>query len=148
MAVKRLDNVAIVVYDLDGAIGFFEELGLELEGRQTVEGEWVDRVVGLQGTRSDIAMMRTPDGHGRLELTRYQRPAAVGPDPRSEPANTRGMNRVMFAVDDIDDVVGRLEGLGGELVGEIVNYENVYKLCYMRGPEGIIVALAEELGTP
>ena len=145
MALKRLDNVAIVVNDLDAAIAFFEELGLEIEGRTTVEGELVDRLIALQGTRSDIAMMRTPDGHGRLELTRYQHPAAVGPDPSSEPANTRGMSRIMFTVDDIDDVVGRLQPLGGELVGEIVQYEDSYRLCYMRGPEGIILALAQEL---
>ena len=145
MALKRLDNVAIVVEDLDAAIAFFEELGLEVEGRATVEGDFVDRVVGLQGTRSDIAMMRTPDGHGRLELTRYQHPPAVGPDPASQPANTRGMGRVMFNVDDIDDVVDRLQALGGQLAGEIVQYEDTYRLCYLRGPEGIIVALAEEL---
>jgi catechol 2,3-dioxygenase-like lactoylglutathione lyase family enzyme len=145
MALKRIDNVAIVVNDLDAAIAFFDELGMEVEGRATVEGDWVDRVVNLQGTRSDIAMMRTPDGHSRLELTRYQHPAAVGPDPRSEPANTRGMGRVMFAVDDIDDVVERLQALGGELVGEIVRYEDAYRLCYLRGPEGIIVGLAEGL---
>jgi catechol 2,3-dioxygenase-like lactoylglutathione lyase family enzyme len=141
----RIDNVAIVVDDLDAAIGFFEELGLEVEDRATVEGEWVDRVVGLQGTRSEIAMMRTPTGQGRLELTRYQHPPAIGPDPRSEPANTRGMGRIMFNVEDIDDVVERLQALGGELVGEIVQYEDAYRLCYLRGPEGIIVALAQEL---
>ena len=146
MSLKRLDNVAIVVEDLDSAIAFFEELGLDLEGRQTVEGDWVDRILGLQGTRSEIAMMRTPDGHGRLELTRYEHPAAVGPDPGSEPANTRGMNRIMFTVGDIDDVVERLQTLGCELVGEIVRYEDAYRLCYMRGPEGIIFALAQELG--
>jgi len=145
MGVKRLDNVAIVINDLDTAIAFFTELGLQLEGRGTVEGDWVDRVVGLQGTRSDIAMMRTPDGHGRLELTRYQHPPAVGPDPASEPANTRGMNRVMFNVEDIDDTVARLQALGGELVGEIVDYEDIYRLCYLRGPEGIIVALAQDV---
>jgi catechol 2,3-dioxygenase-like lactoylglutathione lyase family enzyme len=145
MALKRLDTVAVVVDDLDAAIAFFKELGMELEGRATVEGDVVDRVVGLHGTRSDIAMMRTPDGHGRVELTRYRHPPAVGPDPGSEPANTRGMGRIMFAVDDIDDVVERLQGLGGELVGEIVQYEDTYRLCYLRGPEGIIVALAEQL---
>jgi catechol 2,3-dioxygenase-like lactoylglutathione lyase family enzyme len=137
--------VGIVVDDLDAAIAFFEELGLEVEGRTTVEGDWVDRVVGLQGTRSDIAMMHAPDGHGRLELSRYQHPPAVGPDPRSEPANTRGMGRIMFNVDNIDDVVERLQALGGELVGEIVQYKDAYRLCYLRGPEGIIVALAQEL---
>jgi catechol 2,3-dioxygenase-like lactoylglutathione lyase family enzyme len=146
MALKRLDNVAVVVDDLDGAIAFFSELGMELEGRTTVEGDWVDRIIDLHGTRTDIAMMRTPDGHGRLELTRYQHPAAVGPDPRSEPVNTRGMGRVMFDVDDIDDVVERLQALGGELVGEIVQYEDAYRLCYLRGPEGIIVALAQDIG--
>jgi catechol 2,3-dioxygenase-like lactoylglutathione lyase family enzyme len=145
MALRRIDNVAIVVDDLDSAIAFFEELGLEVEGKATVEGDWVDQVVGLQGTRSDIAMMRTPDSHGRVELTRYQHPRAVGPDPRSEPANTRGMGRIMFTVDDIDDVVERLQALGGELVGEIVRYEDAYRLCYLRGPEGIIVGLAEQL---
>jgi catechol 2,3-dioxygenase-like lactoylglutathione lyase family enzyme len=145
MTIKRMDNVAMVVDDLDAAVAFFNELGMELEGRATVEGDWVDRIVGLDGTRSDIAMMRTPDGHGRLELTRYLHPAAVGPDPWSEPANTRGMGRIMFNVDDIDDVVGRLKGLGGELVGEIVQYEDAYRLCYLRGPEGIIVALAQDV---
>ena len=146
MALKRLDNVAVVVEDLDAAITFFTELGMALEGRGTVAGEWVDRVVGLEGTRSDIAMLRTPDGHGRIELTRYQHPAAVGPDPGSEPANTRGMGRIMFNVDDVDDVVARLQALGGELVGEMVDYEDTYRLCYLRGPEGIIVALAQDLG--
>jgi len=145
LALKRLDNVAVVVEDLDAAIAFFTELGMVLEGRGTVAGEWVDRVVGLEGTRSDIAMLRTPDGHGRIELTRYQHPAAVGPDPGSEPANTRGMGRIMFNVDDVDDVVARLQALGGELVGEMVDYEDTYRLCYLRGPEGIIVALAQDL---
>jgi catechol 2,3-dioxygenase-like lactoylglutathione lyase family enzyme len=146
MTLRRMDNVSVVVDDLDPAIAFFEALGMELEGRATVEGDLVDRLVGLHGTRSDIAMMRTPDGHGRLELTRYQHPAAVGPDPGSEPANTRGMSRVMFNVDDIDDVVERLQALGGALVGEIVRYEDAYRLCYLRGPEGIIVGLAEDIG--
>jgi len=145
VTVRRLDNVAIVVDDLDSAIGFFEELGLELEGRATMEGDLVDRLIDLQDTRSDIAMMRTTDGYGRVELTRYDHPAAVGPDPRSEPANTRGMGRIMFAVDDIDDTVARLEARGAELVGQIVQYEDAYRLCYLRGPEGIIVALAQEL---
>jgi catechol 2,3-dioxygenase-like lactoylglutathione lyase family enzyme len=146
MTLKRLDNVSVVVDDLEAAIVFFQELGMELEGRATVEGDAVDRLVGLHGTRSDIAMMRTPDGHGRLELTRYQHPPAVGPAPGSEPANTRGMSRVMFNVDDLDDVVERLQALGGALVGEIVRYEDAYRLCYLRGPEGIIVGLAEDLG--
>ena len=145
MALKRIDNVGIVVDDLDAAIAFFEELGLAVEGRTTVEGELVDRLAGLQGTRSDIAMMRTPDGQGRLELSRYQHPPAVGPDPRSQPVNTRGMGRIMFTVGDIDAVVERLQALGGELIGEIVQYEDAYRLCYLRGPEGIIIALAQEL---
>lgn len=146
MTLLRMDNVAVVVDDLDGAIEFFKELGMELEGEASMEGDLVDRLVGLHGTKSDIAMMRTPDGHGRLELTRYRHPAAVGPDPRSEPPNTRGMSRVMFAVDDIDDIVKRLQARGAELVGEIVRYEDAYRLCYLRGPEGIVVALAEPLG--
>ncbi len=146
MTPLRMDNVGVVVDDLDAAIAFFKELGMELEGRTTVEGDSVDRVVGLHGTRSDIALMHTPDGLGRLELTTYQHPAAIGPDPRSEPANTRGMSRIMFNVDDIDDVVERLQALGGELVGEIVRYEDAYRLCYLRGPEGIIVALAQDVG--
>lgn len=145
MAVKRLDNVAVVVLDLDAAVAFFEELGLAVEGRATVEGDLVERIVGLENVKTDIAMMRTPDGHGRLELTRYQSPDAVGADPASMPANVRGMSRVMFTVDDIDASVARLEAIGGKLVGDIVNYEDVYRLCYLRGPEGIIVALAQEL---
>lgn len=144
MTAVRMDNVGVVVEDLDAAIAFFTELGMELEGRAIVEGDVVDRLVSLQGIRSDIAMMRTPDGHGRLELSTYQHPPAVG-DPRIEPVNTRGMGRVMFSVDDIDDVVERLQALGGELVGEIVQYEDSYRLCYLRGPEGIIVALAQEV---
>jgi catechol 2,3-dioxygenase-like lactoylglutathione lyase family enzyme len=145
MGLERLDNIGVVVDDLEAAIAFFTELGMELEGRATVEGELVDRLVGLHGTRSDVAMMKTPDGHGRLELTRYRHPPAVGPDPRSQPPNTRGVGRIMFAVDDIDDVVGRLRALGGELVGDIVRYEDSYRLCYLRGPEGIIIALAQPL---
>ena len=145
MALKRIDNVAIVVEDLDAAVTFFEELGLEVEGRASLEDESVDRLIALQGTRTDIAMMRAPGGHGRLELTRFEHPPAVGPEPGSEPANTRGMSRIMFAVDDIDDVVERLRAHGGELVGEIVQYEDSYRLCYLRGPEGIMLALAQEL---
>jgi len=145
MALRRMDNVAIVVDDLDGAIAFFEELGMAVEGRQAMEGELVDRLVGLHGTRSEIAMMRSPDGHGRVELTRYEQPTAVGPDPAIEPANTRGMSRIMFNVDDIDDVVARLAGRGGRLLGEIVQYENAYRLCYLRGPEGVIIALAQDM---
>jgi catechol 2,3-dioxygenase-like lactoylglutathione lyase family enzyme len=144
MTVQRLDNVGIVVDDLDAAIAFFGELGLELEGRMTVEGPWVDSTVGLDGVRSDIAMMRTPDGHGRLELCRYQRPAATTAEP-DPPANTLGLHRVMFAVDDIDGTVARLQAHGGKLLGQIARYEDVYRLCYLRGPAGIIVALAEQL---
>ena len=139
-----MDNVAIVVDDLEAAIAFFAELGLELEGETTVEGEWVDRIVGLDGVRSDIAMMRTPDGHSRLELTKFQTPPAASGEPNA-PVNTLGMGRIMFAVDDIDDVVARLQGIGAELVGEVVQYEDSYRLCYIRGPEGIIIALAEPL---
>ena len=144
----RLDNVAVVVEDLDAAIAFFEALGLELEGRASVEGDLVDRLIRLEGTRSDIAMMRTPDGHGRVELTRYRHPPAVGADPANEPANARGMSRMMFQVDDLDDAVARLQAVGSELVGEIVRYGEAYRLCYLRGPEGVMVALAEDISGP
>jgi catechol 2,3-dioxygenase-like lactoylglutathione lyase family enzyme len=146
MTIKRMDNVLIVVDDLDAAIAFFVELGMELEGRTTVEGEWVDRTVGLDDVRSDIAMMRTPDGHGRLELDKFHTPPAVRAEPVNAPVNTLGIRRIMFAVDDIEDVLARLQTLGAELIGEVVRYEDSYRLCYVRGPEGIIVALAEELG--
>ncbi|MEA2576854.1 MAG: hypothetical protein QOD78_442 [Chloroflexota bacterium] len=139
-----MDNVAIVVDDLKAAIAFFVELGLELEGETTVEGRWVDRIVGLDAVRTDIAMMRTPDGHSRLELTKFQTPPATTVEPNA-PVNTLGMGRIMFAVDDIDDVVARLLAHGAELVGEVVQYEDSYRLCYVRGPEGIIVGLAEPL---
>jgi catechol 2,3-dioxygenase-like lactoylglutathione lyase family enzyme len=145
MTVKRMDNVLLVVDDLEAAIAFFAELGLELEGETTVEGEWVDRTVGLDGVRSDIAMMRTPDGHGRLELDRFHTPPAVRAEPVNAPVNTLGIRRIMFAVDDIEDVLARLQTLGAELIGEVVRYEDSYRLCYVRGPEGIMVALAEEL---
>jgi catechol 2,3-dioxygenase-like lactoylglutathione lyase family enzyme len=145
MTIKRMDNILIVVDDLEAAIAFFAELGLELEGETTVEGEWVDRTVGLDGVRSDIAMMRTPDGHGRLELDRFHTPPAVRAEPVNAPVNTLGIRRIMFAVDDIEDVLARLQTLGAELIGEVVRYEDSYRLCYVRGPEGIIVALAEEL---
>jgi catechol 2,3-dioxygenase-like lactoylglutathione lyase family enzyme len=146
MTLRRMDNVLIVVEDLEAAKAFFAELGMELEGETLVEGRWVDRVVGLDGVRADIAMMRTPDGHGRVELTRYRTPPAVRAEPESAPANALGMRRIMFAVDDIDDVVARLGSHGAELVGEIAQYEDVYRLCFLRGPEGIIVGLAEQLG--
>jgi catechol 2,3-dioxygenase-like lactoylglutathione lyase family enzyme len=146
MTVRRMDNVGIVVDDLAAAIAFFVELGLELEGEMTVEGRWVDQVVGLDDVRSDIAMMRSPDGHGRLELSKFHRPAAVRAGPKDAPANTLGIGRIMFAVDDIDDVLARLRAHGAELVGEVAQYKDLYRLCYVRGPEGIHIALAEELG--
>lgn len=142
--IQRMDNVAIVVDDLAAAKAFFTELGLELEGEATVEGSAVDRLVGLEGVRSDIAMMRTPDGHGRLELTKYHSPSGPAGDPLAPP-NTLGAHRVMFAVDDIAAVLDRLRPHGAELVGELVQYENSYRLCYLRGPGGIIVALAEQI---
>jgi len=139
-----MDHVGIVVDDLEAAIAFFLELGLELEGEATVEGRWVDRVVGLDDVRVDIAMMRTPDGHGKLELKKFQMPPATTTEPNA-PANTLGLRRIMFAVDDIDDVVARLRAHGAKLVGELDQYEDIYRLCYVRGPDGIIVALAEQL---
>lgn len=145
MAVQRLDNVAVVVEDLEAAKAFFAALGLELEGEATVEGPSVDTMVGLHGVRSDIAMMRTPDGHNRIELTRYQRPASPAGDPQAPP-NTLGAARVMFAVDDIDDTVTRLQAHGGTLLGGIAAYEDLYRICYLRGPAGVIVALAERTG--
>jgi catechol 2,3-dioxygenase-like lactoylglutathione lyase family enzyme len=141
--IQRLDNIAIVVDDLAAAKAFFAELGLELEGEATVEGSAVDRLVALEGVRSDIAMMRTPDGHGRLELTKYHTPSSRTGDSHA-PANTLGAHRVMFAVEDMDDIVARLRPHGAELVGELVEYENSYRLCYLRGPAGIMVALAEK----
>ena len=139
-----MDNVGIVVDDLAAAIAFFVDLGLELEGEATVEGPLVDRVVGLEGVRSDIAMLRTPDGHGRIELSKFLAPAAVSAGPNA-PVNRLGMGRIMFAVDDIDAVVAGLQARGSELVGEVVQYGDSYRLCYVRGPEGILVALAEQL---
>jgi catechol 2,3-dioxygenase-like lactoylglutathione lyase family enzyme len=145
MAVQRMDNVGIVVEDLEAATAFFVELGLELEGEATVEGPSVDRIVGLDGVRADVAMVRTPDGHGRLELTKFHTPKAVGGEPNA-PGNALGIRRIMFAVDDIEDVLGRLRAHGAELLGEVVQYEDSYRLCYVRGPEGILVALAQQLG--
>jgi catechol 2,3-dioxygenase-like lactoylglutathione lyase family enzyme len=139
-----MDNVGIVVDDLKAAIAFFAELGLELEGKYTVEGQWVDRIVGLDGVRNDIAMMRTPDGHSRLELIKFHSPPATTAEPNA-PVNTLGIRRIMFAVDDIEGVLSHLQTHGAELVGEVVQYEDKYLLCYVRGPEGIIVALAEQL---
>jgi catechol 2,3-dioxygenase-like lactoylglutathione lyase family enzyme len=145
MAIQRMDNVLIVVEDLEAAKAFFAELGMELEGEATNEGRWVDRVVGLEGVRADIAMMRTPDGHGRVELSKFHTPPAVRAEPASAPANTLGIRRIMFAVDDVDDVVARLRRHGAELVGEIAQYEDSYRVCFVRGPEGIILGLAEDL---
>jgi catechol 2,3-dioxygenase-like lactoylglutathione lyase family enzyme len=146
MTLQRMDNVLIVVEDLEAAKAFFAELGMELEGETQVEGPWVGKVIGLDDVRADIAMMRTPDGHGRVELSRFRTPPAVRAEPEDAPSNALGMRRIMFAVDDIEDVVARLRGRGGELVGEIAQYEDSYRLCFMRGPEGIIIGLAEQLG--
>lgn len=145
MTLQRMDNVLIVVDDLEAAKAFFVELGMELEGQTTVEGRGVDLVVGLENVRSEIAMMRTPDGHGRVELDKFHAPAAVRTEPKNTPVNTLGIRRIMFAVDDIEDVLARLRAHGAELLGEIVQYEDLYRPCYIRGPEGIIVALAEQL---
>jgi catechol 2,3-dioxygenase-like lactoylglutathione lyase family enzyme len=145
MTLQRMDNVGIVVESLDGAIAFFLELGLELEGRAMVEGEWAGRVTGLGDQRVEIAMMRTPDGHGRLELSRFVEPRVIA-DHRDAPVNALGYLRVMFAVDDVDDTLARLRDLGAQLVDEVVQYEDAYRLCYIRGPEGILIGLAEEIG--
>jgi catechol 2,3-dioxygenase-like lactoylglutathione lyase family enzyme len=144
MTVKRMDNVGIVVESLDTAIAFFTELGLALEGRATIEGEWAGRVTGVKDQRVEIAMMRTPDGHSRLELSRFLAPAVVA-DHRKAPVNALGYLRVMFAVDDLEATLGRLRPHGAELVGEVVRYQDAYLLCYIRGPEGLLIGLAEEL---
>jgi catechol 2,3-dioxygenase-like lactoylglutathione lyase family enzyme len=145
MTIQRLDNVLIVVDDIEAAKTFFTELGMQLEGETQVEGPWADAVVGLSGVRTDIATLRTPDGHGRVELSQYHTPAAVRAEPENAPANTLGMRRIMFAVDDVDAAVATVRRLGGELVGEIAQYEDVYRLCFVRGPEGVIIGLAEDL---
>jgi catechol 2,3-dioxygenase-like lactoylglutathione lyase family enzyme len=145
VAVKRMDNMGIVVDDLDATVDFFLELGLELEGRATIEGEWAGRVTGLGDQHVEVAMMRTPDGHGRLELSRFIRPPVVA-DHRSAPVNALGYLRVMFAVDDLDKTLKRLRMRGAELVGEVVDYKGVYLLCYIRGPGGLLIGLAEALG--
>jgi catechol 2,3-dioxygenase-like lactoylglutathione lyase family enzyme len=144
MALKRMDNVGIVVEDLDAAIAFFRELGLDLEGRATIEGEWAGRITGLGDQCVEIAMMRTPDGHSRLELSRFLTPPVVA-DHRNAPVNALGYLRVMFAVDDLDETLERLHKHGAQLVGEVVQYKDVYRLCYIRGPEGLLIGLAEEL---
>ncbi|WP_249998165.1 VOC family protein [Actinoplanes sp. M2I2] len=153
MAIRRMDNVLIVVEDLDAVIAFFVELGMELEGRAPIEGRWVERVIGIDDVRQEVAMLRIPDAPGRIELARFQQPQAIRPEPKDAPANTLGLRRVMFAVDDIDAVIARLRVHGAELVGELVTYQHEegdpgvdsgYRLCYVRGPEGIIVGLAQE----
>ncbi len=146
MTLKRMDNVLIVVDDLGAVKAFFVELGMELEGETTVEGPSVDRLVGLQNVRATIALMRTPDGHGRIELDKFHTPEAIRTGHENAPVNALGIRRIMFAVDDIDDVAARLRAHGAELIGEVVQYGDTYRLCYIRGPEGIIVALAEQLG--
>ena len=145
MNLKRMDNVGIVVESLDDAIAFFSDLGLKLEGRAMIEGEWAGRVTGLGNQNVEIAMMVTPDGHSRLELSRFLAPPVVA-DHRSAPVNSLGYLRVMFTVEDIDDTLARLQKRGAQLVGEVVQYEEAYRLCYIRGPEGILIGLAEELG--
>ncbi|MEU6375163.1 VOC family protein [Streptomyces sp. NPDC046909] len=145
MAIQRMDNVGIVVEDMDAAVAYFMELGMEVEGTAQVEGLFADQCTGLDGVRCDIAMLRTPDGHGRLELAKYRSPAVISDLPRDRPHNILGTHRVMFAVDDIEDTVARLRTHGAELLGEIARYEDSYLLCYVRGPEGIIVGLAQQL---
>jgi catechol 2,3-dioxygenase-like lactoylglutathione lyase family enzyme len=146
MTIQRMDNVAIVIDDLDAAVAFFTELGMELESKGQVEGLWADRTVGLDGVRSEIAMMRTPDGRSKLELTKYHAPAVIGAESAVPPPNTLGLHRIMFAVDDINDTIARLRAAhGAELLGEVAQYEGIFLLCYLRGPAGIIVALAEQI---
>ena len=145
MTIKRLDHISVVVEDLDAGIAFFTTLGMTLEGQMPIEGPWVDRVNGIDGIQVDIAMMRTPDGHGRLELTKFRNPKLVDIEPAVAPPNALGLRSVMFTVESIDDTVDRLLANGAELLGEVVQYEDMYRLCYVRGPAGIIVSLAEEL---
>jgi catechol 2,3-dioxygenase-like lactoylglutathione lyase family enzyme len=146
MAIQRMDNVLIVVDDLEAAKAFFIALGMELEGETTVEGPAVDRLIGLPDVRATLVLLRTPDGHGRIELDKFHTPDAIRIGPENVPVNALGIRRIMFAVDDFDDVVARLRAHGAELVGEVVQYEDSYRLCYVRGPEGIIVGLAEQPG--
>lgn len=145
MAIQRMDNVLIVVEDLDTVIAFFVELGMELENRGPVEGRWVERVIGIDDVRQEVAMLRIPGQPGGIELAMFHTPQAISPEPKNAPANTLGIRRVMFAVDDIADVVARLRAHGAELVGAIEDYEQIFRLCYVRGPEGIVVGLAQEL---
>ena len=146
MTLQRMDNVLIVVDDLEAAKAFFVELGMEPAGEMPLEGRWVDLVVGLENVRCEISMMRTPDGHGQIELTKFHAPTAVRAEPKNAPVNTLGIRRIMFAVDDIEGVLTRLRAHGAELVGEVAQYEDMYRLCYIRGPEGILIGLAQELG--
>ena len=145
MAIQRMDNVLIVVDDIDAVIAFFVELGMELEGKGPVEGRWVERVIALDDVRQEVAMLRIPGGQGGIELAMFHTPEPIRPEPADAPANTLGIRRVMFAVDDIDDVVARLRARGADLVGGIARYEDMYRLCYVRGPEGILVGLAQQL---
>ncbi|MBW5481835.1 VOC family protein [Streptomyces bambusae] len=145
MTLQRMDNVGIVVEDLDAAVAFFTELGMEVEGKAQIKGLFADQAVGLDGVRSEIAMMRTPDGNGKLELAQYHTPAAISGGSHNPPPNTLGLHRVMFAVDDIDDTIARLRLHGAELLGEVAQYKDIYRLCYLRGPSGIILALAEQI---
>jgi len=145
MTIKRLDHVSVVVEDLAAAIGFFTGLGMTIEGEAAVEGPWVDRINGLEGVQVDIIMMRTPDGHGRLELTKFRNPKLIKVEPAIAPPNVLGLRSVMFTVESVDDTVARLRAEGAELIGEVAQYKEMYKLCYVRGPAGIIVSLAEEL---
>ncbi|WP_395105021.1 VOC family protein [Actinomadura sp. SCN-SB] len=145
MTIRRMDNILIVVEDLEGAIAFFAALGMKVEGRTIVEGDWADRIIGLNNVRADVVMLRTPDGHGGVELTKYHTPPAISSEPRDAPVNTLGLRRIMFAVEGLDDLVARLRTHGAELVGEVAQYEDVYRLCFVRGPEGILVGLAEQL---
>jgi len=145
MAIKRLDHLSVVVDDLPAATAFFTELGMTVEGETAIEGPWVDRINGIEGIQVDIVMMRTPDENGRLELTKFHNPKLVALEPAIAPPNALGLRSVMFTVDNIDDTVARLMAYGGELIGEVAQYEDIYRLCYMRGPAGIIVSLAEEL---
>lgn len=145
MTIKKMDHVSVVVDDLAAAIAFFSSLGMTLEGEAPVVGGWVDRLCGLEGVKVDIAMMRTPDGQGRVELTKFRNPKAIGAEPAIAPPNTLGLRQIMFAVEDIQDTVARLRSHDAEIIGEVVEYEDKYRLCYLRGPAGIIVALAEEV---
>ncbi|GAB3475117.1 VOC family protein [Nocardiopsis coralliicola] len=147
MAIQRMDNVLIVVEDLDAMIGFFTGIGMELEGRTHIEGDWVDGVIGIEGAREEIALLRTPDGHGAVELAKFLAPAAITPEPAAAPVNTLGLRRIMFAVDDVDAAVERLLADGAELVGTVVRYLDAYRLCFVRGPEGVLVGLAEPLNS-